>query len=76
MQLGLHEDALQHLHQAIELSAQIGDLDGQAHTNHNIARLYERRGAYDEVLRHSERALELYEAFGAGSGRFSGDELG
>jgi tetratricopeptide (TPR) repeat protein len=65
VQLGrLDQDALQHLHQAIKLSGQIGDLDGQAHTNHTIARLHERRGAHDEVLRHSERALKLYEAAG------------
>jgi transcriptional regulator with XRE-family HTH domain/tetratricopeptide (TPR) repeat protein len=64
MRLGLDQDALRHLNQAVALSRRYGDRDGQARTHHTIARLHDRHGAHDEALRHTERALELYEATG------------
>ncbi|GIF49407.1 hypothetical protein Afe04nite_39460 [Asanoa ferruginea] len=64
MRLGLDQEALRHLNQAIELSRRYGDRNGQARTHHTIAQLHDRHGAHDEALRHSERALRLYEAAG------------
>jgi transcriptional regulator with XRE-family HTH domain len=64
MRLGLDQDALRHLNQAVALSRRYGDRDGQARTHHTIARLHDRHGAHDEALQHTERALELYEATG------------
>jgi tetratricopeptide (TPR) repeat protein len=62
--LGLDDDALRHLRQAVELSRRSGDPGGQARAHHTIADLHDRHGAHDEALRHSERALALYEAAG------------
>jgi tetratricopeptide (TPR) repeat protein len=64
MRLGLDQDALRHLNQAVALSRRYGDRDAQARTHHTIAQLHDRHGAHDEALRHTERALELYEATG------------
>jgi tetratricopeptide (TPR) repeat protein len=66
--LGLADDALAHLEQALSLSAQAEDVTGQAHSHHNLAFVQGRQLRHAEALQHSLRALELYKAAGHARG--------
>jgi tetratricopeptide (TPR) repeat protein len=57
--LGQHDEAEEHLQQALLLAEHHHDVPAQAHTHEVIARAYEQRGNYERGLEHSVRALDL-----------------
>ncbi|WP_188317053.1 AfsR/SARP family transcriptional regulator [Solihabitans fulvus] len=59
---GHHTVALEHLHQALRLAEDAGDLEGQAATHRAFARAYELQQQNDrEALAHATQALNLFE---------------
>jgi DNA-binding SARP family transcriptional activator/tetratricopeptide (TPR) repeat protein len=59
-ELGRHEDAVDHLHQALTLAKRHGDDNQQAATHHMLARACEQRGDDAQALEHARRALDIY----------------
>ncbi|GAB4001418.1 hypothetical protein GCM10029992_36860 [Glycomyces albus] len=53
-------DAERHLDRALRAARDQDDLVGQAHTRHDLARLYSLAGRHAASLRHSRAALRLY----------------
>ncbi|MFY1669818.1 ATP-binding protein [Plantactinospora sp. WMMB334] len=62
--LGRHDEALAHLHQALEHFAGLGDRAGSAAIHLGLGSLLVRLGSYGEALDHDRRALHLYRAAG------------
>ncbi|MES9525922.1 ATP-binding protein [Streptomyces capoamus] len=62
--LGWHEQAIEHLHQALALAEHHQDPTQQAHNHHALARAWERRGDNRRSLEHSRRARDLFHALG------------
>jgi tetratricopeptide (TPR) repeat protein len=60
--LGRHEEAIGHLHQALALAEEHQDTDRQAHAHHVLALAWERRGDNQQALEHAIHALDLYRA--------------
>ncbi len=60
--LGCHEEATGHLHQALALAEHHHDLAEQANTHHLLAAASERRGDYRRALERTTRALGLFRA--------------
>ncbi|HWO64376.1 MAG TPA: BTAD domain-containing putative transcriptional regulator [Umezawaea sp.] len=60
--VGLHSEALQHLHDALEASGRTDDTSGQAHAHHLLAGLWEERGDDRRALEHATPALRLFQA--------------
>jgi DNA-binding SARP family transcriptional activator/tetratricopeptide (TPR) repeat protein len=58
--LGSHEEAVEHLHQALTLAEQQPDLTQQAHTHHALARAWELRGDDRRALEHTRLALDIH----------------
>ncbi|ONI92949.1 transcriptional regulator, SARP family protein [Saccharothrix sp. ALI-22-I] len=58
--LGRHEEAAGHLHQALALAEHHHDLTEQALTHHHLAWASENRGDGRKALEHVRRALDLY----------------
>jgi tetratricopeptide (TPR) repeat protein len=58
-ELGHHEDALDHLHQALTLAELHRDSTQQAHTHHALAWAWERRGDDRQALDHAHHCLNL-----------------
>jgi tetratricopeptide (TPR) repeat protein len=56
--VGRHEEAIDHLHQALSLAEH--DLPHQAVTHLMLARTWEQRGDDKRALDHSSRALDIY----------------
>jgi tetratricopeptide (TPR) repeat protein/transcriptional regulator with XRE-family HTH domain len=67
--LGRPRDARAHLDRALAILREIGDLDGQAPTHHQLAISFEREGRHMDAVGHAERALDLYRATGHQSGQ-------
>ena len=67
--LGADADADTHLHHALELCRQSGDLTGQGGTHFLLSQTRELQGRYREALDHSRQALELYRAAGHQAGQ-------
>ncbi|MFC0430878.1 BTAD domain-containing putative transcriptional regulator [Kutzneria buriramensis] len=61
-ELGQHEEAVGHLHQALALAEHHPDSTEQAHTHHLLAVVWERRGDDRRALDHATRALDLFRA--------------
>ncbi|WP_342776993.1 AfsR/SARP family transcriptional regulator [Saccharothrix variisporea] len=57
---GLHEEALDRLHSALELVTRTGDRQAEAHIRNNLAGAYERQGRPADALEHVGEALRLY----------------
>ncbi|MCZ0207671.1 tetratricopeptide repeat protein [Streptomyces sp. UMAF16] len=62
--LGWHEQAIEHLHQALALAEHHQDPTQQAHNHHALARAWERRGDNRRSLEHSRHARDLFHALG------------
>ncbi len=62
--LGLHEQAITHLDQALDLALRHDDPTDQAHTHRILASAWERRGDDRQALEHAHQALTLYRALG------------
>jgi DNA-binding SARP family transcriptional activator/tetratricopeptide (TPR) repeat protein len=58
--LGSHEEAVEHLHQALALAEQQPDLTQQAHTHHALARAWELHGDDRRALEHTRLALDIH----------------
>jgi DNA-binding SARP family transcriptional activator/tetratricopeptide (TPR) repeat protein len=63
-QSGMHDEALDHLEQALTLSEQLGDGFGQGHTHQLLAWAWEQRGENHQALPHASRALRIAETLG------------
>jgi hypothetical protein len=61
---GRHDDAVQHLHQALHLYGELGDPDGQAQTHIALGIVVERQGRHRTALSHTRQALRLYRTAG------------
>jgi DNA-binding SARP family transcriptional activator/tetratricopeptide (TPR) repeat protein len=59
-----YAEARNHLDRAMVLYDRAGDLAGQAHLQHNLGYLHERRGEPAVALDHTRRSLALYRAAG------------
>ena len=59
-ELGRHEEAIDHLHQALALADRGPDLFEQAHSHRQLAWAWERWGDDRKALHHARRALNLY----------------
>jgi tetratricopeptide (TPR) repeat protein len=59
-ELGQHEQAVGHLHQALALAEHHQDPTQQAHTQHALAWAWQRRGDDRRALEHAGHALDLY----------------
>jgi tetratricopeptide (TPR) repeat protein len=57
--LGRHDDAYEHLRQALDLLIEVGDLVGQAQIHRNLAQVLEGQGRYTTALSHARQAHEL-----------------
>jgi DNA-binding SARP family transcriptional activator/tetratricopeptide (TPR) repeat protein len=62
VELGRHEEAIDHLHQALALAEHHRDLPGRAHTHYQLAWAWGRRGDDRLALEHAGHALELCRA--------------
>ncbi|NGY63580.1 tetratricopeptide repeat protein [Lentzea sp. NEAU-D13] len=62
--LGLHEEAVEHLDQALALTVRHGDLAGQARSHQVLSFTWELRGDDRQAFDHARRALDLYRAVG------------
>ena len=60
-ELGRHEEAIEHLCQALALAEHHHDPTRQAHVHQALARAWERRGDDRRALTHARRALALYQ---------------
>ena len=60
--LGRHEEAVEHLDQALALTVRHGDLAGQARCHQVLSVTWEVRGDGRQALDHARRALDLYRA--------------
>ena len=58
--LDRHEDALDHLHQALILATHHHDVTQQARTQRGLAYAWSRQRDYQQALDHARRALDLY----------------
>ncbi|HEX4724180.1 MAG TPA: tetratricopeptide repeat protein [Pseudonocardiaceae bacterium] len=63
--IGRPDDALAHLHRALELAAATGDRRSEADTHRVLARTCGRRGDHDRALVHAVAALEGYRGLGS-----------
>lgn len=61
-ELGRHDEAMDHLRQALALAEQQGDETAQIHTHAVFSRAYEQQGDLQLALDHSVRSLELCRA--------------
>jgi tetratricopeptide (TPR) repeat protein len=61
---GLYAEALRHLHDALAVSEQTGDVPGQAHAHHLLAGLWEGRRDDRRALEHAIPALGLFQDLG------------
>ena len=59
-----HERAHTHLHHALHLYTEAGDLFGQAHAHLTLGVLWERRGRPEQALDHTQQALTFFQATG------------
>jgi tetratricopeptide (TPR) repeat protein len=59
-QLGRHDDALDHLHRALDTAHSCGDLLAQAHTHCALTMVWQRQGDDRPALEHATNALRLY----------------
>jgi tetratricopeptide (TPR) repeat protein/transcriptional regulator with XRE-family HTH domain len=62
--VGDHEDAEQHLNQAIDLFDRVGDPAQEAAALYDLARVFEIRENPQLALKHTERAVELAQSAG------------
>jgi Tfp pilus assembly protein PilF len=53
-------EALDHLRQAVTLTEEVGDVQGQADVHRQIGSILSRRGEHERALEHCEQALHLY----------------
>jgi tetratricopeptide (TPR) repeat protein len=63
-ELGRHDDAIDHLHQALTLAEHHHDRDQQARTHYVLARAWELRGDDRQALHHARRTLDLHRGLG------------
>ncbi|MGW6442852.1 AfsR/SARP family transcriptional regulator [Lentzea sp. NPDC055074] len=63
-QLGLHEEAIEHLEQAVALAVHHHDPTEQAHTHQMLARAWGEREDDRRALDHARHALDLYLTLG------------
>ncbi|MGW4111106.1 AfsR/SARP family transcriptional regulator [Actinosynnema sp. NPDC004786] len=61
---GRHEEAVDHLRQALDLARRARDPAEQANVHHTLAMAWERQGDDRRALEHAERALALHRAAG------------
>ncbi|MFD7655813.1 BTAD domain-containing putative transcriptional regulator [Actinosynnema sp. NPDC059797] len=64
-ELERHEQAIAHLHQALDLARRHHDLTQQAHTHHALTWAWERRGDDRKALEHARQVLDLFRALGS-----------
>lgn len=62
--LGQHEDAIEHLHQALRVAEAQCEATEQAHTHQTLAWAWERSGDTERQLCHASRALDLHRTCG------------
>ncbi|GIG10408.1 AfsR/SARP family transcriptional regulator [Catellatospora coxensis] len=62
--LGDHDRAQDHLQQALDLFAGLGDCGGQAKVQYQLGWLCNRQGRHGQAVRHARQALRLYRAAG------------
>lgn len=60
--LGLHEEAIRHMGQALELAVRHHDLTEQAHTHQLLVGVWARQGDDRQALDHARHSLNLYRA--------------
>ncbi|PPK60917.1 tetratricopeptide repeat protein [Actinokineospora auranticolor] len=63
-ELGDHDGAIAHLHQALALAEQLGDATQQARTQRALARAWGQRGDDQRALEHAVHALGRYRSLG------------
>ena len=63
-ELGRHEEATEHLHQALALAERHHDPAQQAFTHQILTRVWEMRGDDRRALSHASHALDLFRALG------------
>jgi DNA-binding SARP family transcriptional activator/Tfp pilus assembly protein PilF len=63
-QLGLYDDAKDHLRHALDLSRALGNRTGQARTHLNLASVMERQRRHADALHHAQQALVLFREVG------------
>ncbi|MFD4669527.1 BTAD domain-containing putative transcriptional regulator [Lentzea sp. NPDC058450] len=61
-ELDRHDDAIAHLHKALDLALHHHDLTQQAHTQHALTWAWEQHGDDHKALEHARHALELFRA--------------
>jgi tetratricopeptide (TPR) repeat protein/transcriptional regulator with XRE-family HTH domain len=59
-QLREFDEALEHLHRALELRRLLGDASGEAGVSVDLGRLHEQRGEFGQALRSAQAGLRLY----------------
>ncbi|SEP84112.1 AfsR/SARP family transcriptional regulator [Lentzea albida] len=65
--LELHDEALLHFWESVQLAQQSGDVVGEAHGLNNVAQVEQARGHVEVALRHQSHAVDVY--------RRSGDDV-
>jgi len=68
LSLGAHEEAGQHLNEALSLLCRLGDNRGEARAHIDMLGFCTAQGRYREALHHGEEGLRLYRAIGYGPG--------
>ncbi|NKE60062.1 tetratricopeptide repeat protein, partial [Lentzea sp. PSKA42] len=62
--LGQNEEAIAHMHRALELAAKQEDAGHQGHAHYTLASAWEREGDDRKALAHAQQALALYREVG------------
>jgi tetratricopeptide (TPR) repeat protein len=71
--IGRHDEALNHLNEAMGLAEQSGDTTAQAHIEATLSRAWERQGNFHRAYTHSARAVSLFRTLGLAE--WEADEL-
>jgi tetratricopeptide (TPR) repeat protein len=66
--LGRYDEAHDHLRQAIDLFAELGNPVGQADSYNRLSAMFERKGNLTDALANAQRALELFRTNGSPRG--------
>lgn len=61
---GMYEEALDYLSRAVELTTELGDMPGRAHTHRILAWLWKQLGEYDSAAEEARLSLDIYQGIG------------
>ena len=62
--LSQFDDALTHMHHALDVNTRAGDRTKQAYNHRSLAVLWGQQGQYAQALHHAQQALQLYQETG------------